>query len=62
MEDTTFKALFQRIVDQYELAPDAADRLLQRILEVLQNETEKTLQSESKYEMLIRYLEREEML
>ena len=62
MEDTTFKALFQRIVDRYELDPHVAAKLLQRILLFLENTEDKTLQSDAKYEMLIRYLEREEML
>ena len=37
MEDANFKELFQRIVDRYELAPDVAAELLQRILAILKN-------------------------
>ena len=35
MEDKEFRELFQRIVDQYELEPDIAEELLQRILNIL---------------------------
>lgn len=35
MEDKEFQELIQRIVDQYELAPDIAEELLQRILNIL---------------------------
>ena len=35
VEDKEFQELFQRIVDQYELAPDIAEELLQRILNIL---------------------------
>ena len=35
MEDQEFRELFQRIVDQYELEPDIAEELLQRILNIL---------------------------
>ena len=62
MEDANFKELFQRIVDRYELAPDVAAELLQRILAILKNTEDETLQSDSKYEILIEHLEREEML
>ena len=62
MEDTNFKELFQRIVDRYELAPDVASELLQRILAILKNTEDESLQSDSKYEILIEHLEREEML
>ena len=62
MEDTKFKELFQRIVDRYELAPDVATELLQRILAILKNTEDESLQSDSKYEILIEHLEREEML
>ena len=40
MEDANFKELFQRIVDRYELAPDVASELLQRILAILKNTEE----------------------
>jgi hypothetical protein len=62
MEDANFKELFQRIVDRYELAPDVAAELLQRILAILKNTEGELLQSDSKYEILIEHLEREEML
>ena len=62
MEDENFKELFQRIVDRYELAPDVAAELLQRILAILKNTEGELLQSDSKYEILIEHLEREEML
>ena len=62
MEDANFKELFQRIVDRYELAPDVAAELLQRILAILKNTEDEALQSDSKYEILIEHLEREEML
>ena len=35
VEDGEFQELFQRIVDQYALAPDVAEELLQRILNML---------------------------
>ena len=53
MDDTMFKDLFQWIVDRYELAPEVADRLLQRILAILKNTEAESLQSDSKYEILI---------
>ncbi len=62
MEDEYFRELFQRIVDRYELAPDVAAELLQRILIILNNTEDKSLQSDSKYEILIEHLEREEIL
>ena len=62
MEDANFKELVQRLVDQYELAPDVATELLQRILTILKNTEDEALQSDSKYEILIEYLKREEML
>ena len=37
VEDKEFQELFRRIVDRYELAPDAAEALLHRILAVLSN-------------------------
>lgn len=62
MEDANFKELFQRIVDRYELAPDVAAELLQRILAILKNSEDESLQSDSKYEILIEHLEREDLL
>ena len=62
MEDTNFKELFRKIVDRYELAPDVAAELLQRILAVLKNTEDKALQSDSKYEILIEHQEREDLL
>ena len=62
MVDANFKELFQRIVDRYELAPDVAAELLQRILAILKNTEDESLQSDSKYEILIEHLEREEIL
>ena len=62
MEDANFKELFQRLVDQYELSPNVAEELLQRILTILKNTEGEALQSDSKYEILIQHLEREEML
>ena len=62
MEDANFMELFQRIVDRYELAPDVAAELLQRMLAILKNTEDEALQSDSKYEILIEHLEREEML
>ena len=62
MEDANFKELFQRIVDRYELAPDVAAELLQRILAILKNTEDEALQSDSKYEILIEHLEREDLL
>lgn len=62
MEDANFKELFQRIVDRYELAPDVAAELLQRILAILKNSEDESLQFDSKYEILIEHLEREDLL
>ena len=62
MEDANFKELFQRIVDRYELAPDVAAELLQKIMKILKSAEKDNLQSDSKYEILTEYLEREEML
>lgn len=62
MEDANFKELFQRIVNRYELAPDVAAELLQKILKILKSAEEDNLQSNSKYEILTEYLEREEIL
>lgn len=61
MEDADFKELFQKIIDQYELAPDVALELLQRVLAVLKNTAGETLPSDLKYEILIEHLGREEM-
>lgn len=33
-----FKALFQRLVNQYELSPEAAAELLRRIIAILEEE------------------------
>lgn len=62
MEDANFKELFQRIVDRYELAPDVAAELLQKIMKILKSAEKDNLQSDSKYEILTEYLEREEIL
>ena len=62
MEDANFKKLFQTIVELYELAPDVASELLQRILAILKNTEGDALQSDSKYEILIEHLEREGIL
>ena len=62
MEDANFKELFQRIVNRYELAPDVAAELLQKILKILKSAEEDNLQSNTKYEILTEYLEREEIL
>ena len=35
MKDQAFRELFLWVADQYALAPDAADALLQRILTIL---------------------------
>lgn len=35
MEDTQFRECFRRILDKYELTPDAAEALLRRILKIL---------------------------
>lgn len=35
MNDKDFRKLFERLVEDYELDPDIADKLLQRILEIL---------------------------
>lgn len=35
MDDEYFKQLFERIVEVYQIAPDTAAELLQRILEIL---------------------------
>lgn len=35
MSDEEFRDLFQRLVEKYELDPEVADKLLQRILEIL---------------------------
>ena len=62
MGSADFKELFQRIVDRYELPPDVAAELLQRILTILKNTEDKTLQSDAKYEIRIKCIEREELL
>lgn len=35
MDDEDFRKLFERLVENYELDPEVADKLLQRILEIL---------------------------
>lgn len=35
MDDELFKLLFQKIAEQYRLAPEVAAELLQKILEIL---------------------------
>ena len=35
MEDKMFRELYQRIIEQYELSPEIAEKLLQRILAIL---------------------------
>ena len=40
MDDEYFKQLFERIVEVYQIAPDTAEELLQRILEILSQNTE----------------------
>ena len=62
MEEANFKELFQRIVDRYELAPDVAAELLQRIFAILKNSEEAPLQTDPKYEILTEHLEREDNL
>ena len=59
MENTKFKELFQRVVEQYALSPDAANELLQRILSALGDAENIPLQTDAQYEMLMEYLERE---
>ena len=66
-EDTNFKELFQRIVDRYELDPDVAAELLQRILAILADSEAREnfpepLPFAPKYEILIENLEREDSL
>lgn len=39
MDDKDFRNLFQRIADHYELDPAIAERLLQRILNMLSKRT-----------------------
>lgn len=34
-EEEEFKRLFQRIVDMYQISPETAEELLQRILRIL---------------------------
>jgi hypothetical protein len=61
MEDAYFKELFQRIVDWYELTPDVAAELLQKILIILKNTEYEALKSNPEYEIVIAHLEREEI-
>ena len=62
MEDANFKELFQRIMERYELSPDVAAELLQRVLIILKNSENEDLQSDSKYEIFIEHIEREDLL
>ena len=39
MEDREFRLLYRRLVDRWELSPQEAKKLLQRILTILQNMT-----------------------
>lgn len=39
MEENTFKTLYRRLVERWELSPQEAKKLLQRILTILQNMT-----------------------
>ena len=54
MEDLEFKQLFRRIVDRYELDPVTAAELLRRILAILKNRDEEHLQTDTKYEILMK--------
>ena len=36
-----FQVLFQKLIDRYELPPDVAERLLQRILRILGKDWDK---------------------
>lgn len=62
MEEMNFKELFQKIVEHYELAPEAAEELQKRILTILNSTEDASLPSDFKYEILADYLEREGML
>lgn len=35
MDDEDFRKLFERLIENYELDPEVADKLLQQILEIL---------------------------
>lgn len=35
MDDEDFRKLFERLIENYELEPEVADKLLQQILEIL---------------------------
>ena len=48
MEEENFKKLFQKIVNCYELAPEVARELLNRILEILNNTKDESSQPDSK--------------
>ena len=37
MDEEKFKKLFQRIIDMYQISPETAAELLQRILVILSN-------------------------
>lgn len=60
MEDTDFKELFQGIVDRYELDPDIAADLLQRILKILEKMEPNNLQFDPKCEILTEHKEGED--
>ena len=62
MDEANFKKLFQRIVEQYDLAPDVASDLLRRILSILENTKNAYLQIDQNYEILTEHLKREELL
>ena len=61
MEDNKFRELFQSVMEHYELDPVVAEQLLRRILEILENSGDDTLQTEGKYEILIEQIERGEL-
>lgn len=42
VEEEEFKKLFQRIVEAYQIMPETAAELLQRILAILANDQEET--------------------
>ena len=55
MEDADFRELFQQIVDRYELAPDVAAELLQRILWILKKAEDAPLRSEPNCEIPVKH-------
>ena len=46
MEEDGFKELFQKIVNQYELSPDVATKLLHKILATLKSTENDSLQTD----------------